>query len=101
MLLSCCISDHGGYSQGNRNLLVRGWPTFDAYGVDYGWGRPQMLYSKWRDGGVEIVMWRGRVKMNAFAAIFDRGLIVIIFLIHSNLGISVLLFYKESCIPLF
>lgn len=39
------LEDSRNLSTGNRKLVVCGSPTFDAYGVDYGWGRPKMFTS--------------------------------------------------------
>ncbi|KAI3464101.1 hypothetical protein Pfo_020764 [Paulownia fortunei] len=72
---------------GKRVLGVAGSPRFDLYGTDYGWGRPKKFEAVHIDcigsvslcksreyGGVEIGLSMPKVKMDAFAAIFNQGL---------------------------
>ncbi|KAH0778387.1 hypothetical protein KY290_004814 [Solanum tuberosum] len=65
-------------------------PKFNLYDVDFGWGRPEkieiisidnssgisMSISKYKDsdGDLEIGLSLPKIRMTAFAAIFDHGL---------------------------
>ncbi|KAL3618158.1 hypothetical protein CASFOL_038479 [Castilleja foliolosa] len=75
---------------GDRMLIVAGSPRLDLYGLDYGWGRPVkneivsghdnlelFFLSKSRKygGGIEIGVVMSKVRMDAFAAIFNRSII--------------------------
>ncbi|KAL3618149.1 hypothetical protein CASFOL_038470 [Castilleja foliolosa] len=75
---------------GKRMLIVAGSPRLDFYGIDYGWGRPvkneivsghdnlELFFlgksGKYR-GGIEIGVVMSKVRMDAFAAIFDQAII--------------------------
>ncbi|KAL3618150.1 hypothetical protein CASFOL_038471 [Castilleja foliolosa] len=76
--------------RGGRMLIVGGSPRLDFYGIDYGWGRPikyetvagrdsmeVFFLSKSRKyrGGIEIGVLMSKVLIDAFAAVFDRGVI--------------------------
>ncbi|KAM3204267.1 hypothetical protein P3L10_027676 [Capsicum annuum] len=74
----------------NRKLTVAGSPKYDLYAADFGWGRPakyeivsihdddgismSLSKSKDFDGDLEIGLSLSKTRMNAFAAIFTRGL---------------------------
>jgi len=71
-------------------LTVAGSPKFNLYDVDFGWGRPEkieiisidnssgisMSISKYKDsdGDLEVGLSLPKIRMSAFAAIFDHGL---------------------------
>ncbi|KAL8057209.1 hypothetical protein ABFX02_04G169700 [Erythranthe guttata] len=71
-----------------RVLGVGGSPTFDMYGADFGWGRPEkyeavhidcdgsvsMCKSREFEGGVEIGLSMSKVEMDAFEVIYRQGL---------------------------
>ncbi|KAL3618135.1 hypothetical protein CASFOL_038456 [Castilleja foliolosa] len=74
---------------GERMLRVGVSPRLDFYGIDYGWGRPvkyetllgddnvKVVYfskSEKYGGGIEIGVSMPKVRMDAFAAFFDRGI---------------------------
>ncbi|KAL3619249.1 hypothetical protein CASFOL_036819 [Castilleja foliolosa] len=75
---------------GKRILCVGGYPGFDFYGADFGWGSPikvESLHSsdfqaaffsnsssRECPGGVEICVSMSKVKMDAFAASFNLGI---------------------------
>ncbi|KAL3618159.1 hypothetical protein CASFOL_038480 [Castilleja foliolosa] len=74
--------------RGERMLIVGGSPRLDFYGIDYGWGGPikyeavsdrdsleVFFLSKSRKyrGGMEIGVLMSKVRMDAFAAVFDRA----------------------------
>ncbi|KAL3618174.1 hypothetical protein CASFOL_038495 [Castilleja foliolosa] len=75
---------------GGRMLIVAGSPRLDFYGIDYGWGGPTkyeivtsddnlefFILGKSRKyrGGIEIGVLMSKVRMDAFAAIFDQSII--------------------------
>ncbi|KAL3618137.1 hypothetical protein CASFOL_038458 [Castilleja foliolosa] len=75
---------------GERMLIVAGSPRLDFYGIDYGWGKPvkneivsghdnlELFFlgkSGKYGGGIEIGVVMSKVRMDAFAAIFDQGII--------------------------
>ncbi|KAL3618152.1 hypothetical protein CASFOL_038473 [Castilleja foliolosa] len=76
--------------RGERMIVVGGSPRLDFYGVDYGWGGPikfetvlgrdklELFFlskSRMYRGGMEIGVVMSKVRMDAFAAVFDRGII--------------------------
>lgn len=95
------FNDEGGVMHGSENRLRRrvelagkrvaaviASPRFDLEGADYGWGGSRKvevvhidccdrLFSlwKWRGGGVEIGVAMPMRKMDAFAALFNQGLV--------------------------
>ncbi|KAL3619245.1 hypothetical protein CASFOL_036815 [Castilleja foliolosa] len=83
--------DRLGEMVGKRMLCVGGYPGFDFYGTEFGWGRPvkfetqphrtsdifqSAFFSNSRDypGGIEICVSMSKVKMDAFAASFNLGI---------------------------
>ncbi|KAL3618148.1 hypothetical protein CASFOL_038469 [Castilleja foliolosa] len=75
---------------GERMLIVAGSPRLDLYGLDYGWGRPikyetvsghdnlELFFlgkSRKNRGGIEIGVVISKVRMDAFAAVFDQSII--------------------------
>lgn len=70
---------------GDRILKIGGSPRYDMCGTDFGWGRSGKfeaihidrsghVFLSESEGGVEISLSMGNVKMDVFAAIFEQGL---------------------------
>ncbi|KAL0291761.1 UNVERIFIED_CONTAM: Anthocyanin 5-aromatic acyltransferase [Sesamum radiatum] len=74
---------------GRRCIGVAGSPKFDVYEADFGWGWPKsyefahldserysisLCKSREFGGGFEIVLSRMKIDMDAFEAVFTRGL---------------------------
>ncbi|KAG5579232.1 hypothetical protein H5410_049859 [Solanum commersonii] len=73
-----------------QTVTIAGSPKFNLYDVDFGWGRPEkiefisidnssgisMSISKYKDsdGDLEVGLSLPKIRMSAFAAIFDHGL---------------------------
>ncbi|KAL3618147.1 hypothetical protein CASFOL_038468 [Castilleja foliolosa] len=75
---------------GDRMIIVAGSPRLDLYGLDYGWGRPvknefvsghdnlELFFlgkSGKYQGGIDIAVVMSKVRMDAFAAVFDQSII--------------------------
>nr|QWS71080.1 BAHD-type malonyltransferase 3 [Digitalis lanata] len=77
-----------GPIMGKRNFGVSGSPKFDLYDTDFGWGKPSkfeavsidgdpsmsLCKSREFEGGLEIGLSMPKLKLDAFAAIFAKGL---------------------------
>ncbi|KAL8488629.1 hypothetical protein ACS0TY_024332 [Phlomoides rotata] len=70
----------------NRVLATAGSPRFDVYDADFGWGKPNKYESMAVDSGflmsvcktgknLEIGLCLAKIKMDAFATIFNHGLL--------------------------